>query len=212
MKFKRSILSLLVAGMFAGAGASVLAQNVTADDQTKAEGDFNKRPGVDEPSTPNSNDNAARDTTGKGSADDQAKAEGDFNKRAGVIEPSTPNSNDNAARDTTGKGSADDQAKAEGDFNKRPGVIEPSTPNSNDRAARDKAEMDYQTAKEQCDSLIGAAKRSCNKDAFAARKEALKQWNGPGAMNETDPSTAGDEKADSGDTGSASNQNQARTN
>ena len=212
MKIKRSIISLLVAGLFAGAGTSVLAQNVTADNQSKAEGNFNKRPGVNEPSTENSNNNAALDTAAIGSTDDQSKAEGGFNKRPGVDEPSTANSNDNSAEDTTGKGSADDQSKAEGGFNKRPGVSEPSTANRNDKAARDQAEMDYQTAREKCDSLQGAAMRSCKSDAFAARKEALKQWNEPGAMNETDPSVVGDEKADSGLPGNTSNQNQARTN
>ena len=86
-----------------------------------------------------------------------------------------------------------------------------SNPNSSSRAAKSKAEMDYKTAKDKCKSLTGAAMRSCEKDAIASRDAALRQLNEPGAMNETEPSVAGDEKADSGMSGGASDQ-QVKTN
>lgn len=151
MKIKRSIISLLVAGLFAGAGTSVLAQNVTADDQSKAQGQSSTQPG-NMPET-----------------DSNAKV------------PAKTNSTDS------------------------------SNPNSSSRAAKSKAEMDYKTAKDKCKSLTGAAMRSCEKDAIASRDAALRQLNEPGAMNETEPSVAGDEKADSGMSGGASDQ-QVKTN
>ncbi len=151
MKIKRSILSLLVAGLFAGAGASVLAQNVTADDQSKPQGQSNTQPG------------------------------------------NMPEADSNTQK----------PAKA--------GATDPLTPNSGNKAAKGKAEMDYKTAKEKCKSLTGAAMRSCEKDAIASRDAALRQLNEPGAKNETEPSVAGDEKADSGMSGGASDQ-QVKTN
>ncbi len=64
---KRTLLSLLVAGLFAALGSSTMAQNVTADEQ----------PSADTQNTPQANDSAAGAATESQPADSQAEAASD---------------------------------------------------------------------------------------------------------------------------------------
>lgn len=177
---KRTMISLIVAGLFAGVGGSAIGQNVTAGEQpANAQQD---KSGATDPKSPTQKTKTPAQTkaapadpmaaTQKPATDPQQAGNA---QNAPVAKSQKPGM---AAKDSGAKGkdvSADAAAKA--DY----------------RAARDKAQTDYKDAKSKCDSQQGDAMRSCMTDAKAARTEALAeaktQWDSAGGAKARDNDT-----------------------